>query len=81
MDCPVVATDIGAIPEILKQILPEFIVPAGNATILRTKIQDYLQGKLKVPSQNSLSEYVQRRYAKKIIYPKIVNLLTAHNKQ
>lgn len=81
MDCPVVATDIGAIPEILKQILPQFIVPARNATLLRTKIQDYLQGKLKVPSQNSLSEYVRRRYSKKLIYPKMVNLLTAHNKE
>lgn len=76
MGCPIVATNIAAIPELLEPILPEFIVPANNVTAMRTKLQDFLEGKLVVPGQETLIDYIQRRYAKKVICQKMMDLLT-----
>ena len=76
MGCPIVATNVAAIPELLEPILPDFIVPANNVTAMRTKLQDYLKGKLAVPEQATLIDYVQRRYAKKVISQKIIDLMT-----
>jgi glycosyltransferase involved in cell wall biosynthesis len=75
MGCPVVATNVAAISELLGPILPDFIVPANNVTAMRTKLQDYLGGKLVVPEQATLIEYVQCRYAKKVISQKMMDLV------
>ncbi len=75
MGCPIVATNIAAIPELLEPILPEFIVPANNVTAMRTKLQDYLEGRLVVPGQETLVDYVQRRYAKRVIGQKMMDLV------
>ncbi|MHC4308379.1 MAG: glycosyltransferase family 4 protein [Planctomycetota bacterium] len=75
MGCPIVATKVAAIPELLGPILPDFIVPANNVTAMRTKLQDYLEGKLVVPNQETLSDYVQCRYAKKVISQNIMDLV------
>lgn len=74
MGCPIVATNVAAIPELLEPILPEFIVPANNVTAMRTKLQDYLEGRIVVPKQETLIDYVQRRYAKKVICQKMTDL-------
>ena len=76
MGCPIVATNVAAIPELLEPILPEFIVPANSVTALRTKLQDYLEGRLVVPGQETLIDYVQRRYAKKVIGQQMMDLVT-----
>lgn len=76
MGCPIVATNVAAISELLEPILPDFIVPANNVTAMRTKLQDYLKGKLAVPEQATLIDYVQRRYAKKVISQNIIDLMT-----
>lgn len=76
MGCPIVATNVAAIPELLEPILPEFIVPANNVTAMRTKLQDYLEGRIVAPKQETLIDYVQRRYAKKVICQKMTDLVT-----
>jgi glycosyltransferase involved in cell wall biosynthesis len=76
MGCPIVATNVAAIPELLEPILPEFIVPANSVAAMRTKLQDYLEGKLVVPGQETLIDYVQQRYAKKVICQKMTDLVT-----
>jgi glycosyltransferase involved in cell wall biosynthesis len=76
MGCPIVATNVAAIPELLEPILPDFIVPANNVMAMRTKLQDYLKGKLAVPEQTTLIDYVQHRYAKKVISQKMIDLMT-----
>ena len=76
MGCPIVATNVAAIPELLEPILPEFIVPANSVTALRTKLQDYLEGRLVVPGQETLIDYVQRRYAKRVICQQMMDLVT-----
>jgi len=76
MGCPIVATNVAAIPELLEPILPEFIVPANNVTAMRTKLQDYLEGRIVAPKQETLIDYVQRRYAKRVIGQKMMDLAT-----
>jgi len=76
MGCPIVATNVAAIPELLEPILPEFIVPAKNVTAMRTKLQDYLEGRIVAPKQETLIDYVQRRYAKRVIGQKMMDLAT-----
>jgi glycosyltransferase involved in cell wall biosynthesis len=76
MGCPIVATNVAAIPELLEPILPEFIVPANSVTAMRTKLQDYLEGRLVVPRQETLIDYVQRRYAKRVIGQQMMDLVT-----
>jgi len=76
MGCPIVATNVAAISELLGPILPDFIVPANNVTAMRTKLQDYLEGKLVVPEQATLIDYVQHRYAKEVVCQKIIDLMS-----
>ncbi len=76
MGCPIVATNVAATPELLGPILPDFIFPANNVTSMRTKIQDYLEGKLVVPEPATIIDYVQCRYAKKVISQKMMDLVT-----
>ncbi len=75
MGCPIVATNVAAISELLGPILPDFIVPANNITAMRAKLQDYLDGKIVVPEQAILIDYVQRRYAKEVICQKTIDLV------
>jgi glycosyltransferase involved in cell wall biosynthesis len=76
MGCPIVTTNVAAIPELLEPILPDFIVPAYNVKAMRKKILDYLDGKLVVPEQAVLIDHIQRRYAKNVICQQIINLMT-----
>lgn len=75
MGCPIVATKVAAIPELLEPILSDFIVPAGNVKALRKKLQNYLDGKIVVPERTILIDYVQRRYAKHIISQQMMNFI------
>ncbi len=49
--CPIIGTSVGAIPEVLMPILPNCLVPPGDETALRVKVDEFLTGKLVVPSE------------------------------
>ena len=44
--CPVLSSDAAAIPETMRPILPDMIVPAGDVAALRQKIDDFISGGL-----------------------------------
>ena len=73
--CPVLSTDAGAIPELMRSILPEFVVPAGDVVALRNKIDAFLSGRLAPPSPAALVAHVERLFAKQTIGSRIVSLL------
>jgi len=75
--CPVIATDAGAIPEIMHDILPEFIVPAGNAAALREKLRAVIEGTVSFPSSQTLMGFAERRYGRRVIVPRLMDLLTS----
>ena len=69
------ASDAGAIPEVLEPILPEFIVPAGSAAALRAKAEAFLDGELVAPSAEALVEHVHTRFDRSVIAPQLLELL------
>ena len=73
--CPVVATDAAAIPEILRPIAPDLIVPAGDARALRETIDRCLSGRLRVPDPAELVAYVDAHYGARPVADRIVRLL------
>jgi glycosyltransferase involved in cell wall biosynthesis len=77
--CPVIATDAGAIPEIMKTILPDFIVPAGDPIALQEKIMDFLELKLQSPPPEELTAFALSRYGKPEIVPRLLGLLQPYH--
>jgi glycosyltransferase involved in cell wall biosynthesis len=72
---PVVASDVAAIPETLRPILPDFMVPAGDPGALRKKLEDWMTGKLVPPDANTLRDFVRRHYSESLVAPKLLNYL------
>lgn len=73
--CPVLASDAGAIPEVLTPILPEFIVPAGDPAALRAKAEAFLAGCLVAPPAEALVNYARTRFDRSVLAPKLLELL------
>lgn len=73
--CPVLSTDACAIPETMRPIMPQFIVPAGDVLALRQKVEDFLMGKLEPPPPEALIEYLDRRFGAEVVLPKMIDLL------
>lgn len=72
---PVVATDAGAIPEVLADLSPELIVPAGDVEALRARLDDVLRGRLPLPSEEAMIDYVERRFSREAVAPQIIRFL------
>ena len=60
---PVIGRRVGAMPEVLRPILPDLLVPPSDPAALRSKISLFLDGKLEVPTELKISEYVRSNYA------------------
>ena len=73
--CPVLSTDAGAIPEMMRDILPEFVVPAGDVQALREKIARFLSGALVAPPPDALLAHVDRHFGKEMVTARIASLL------
>jgi glycosyltransferase involved in cell wall biosynthesis len=73
--CPVLSTDAGAIPELMRDILPEFVVPAGDVAALRHKLERFLDGTLVAPPPAALEAHVDRCFDKHLIAAQLVSLL------
>lgn len=77
--CPVLATNVGAIPEALRPILPDFLVPSNDIEQLRTKVENFLSGKLASPVEPQILEYVNERYDVAVVGPRILQYLFGRN--
>jgi glycosyltransferase involved in cell wall biosynthesis len=60
---PVLGTSVGAIPEVIQPILPDFVVPPRAVGALRQKVQLFLEGQLAHPTETQISGYVCSKYA------------------
>ncbi len=72
---PVISTDVAALPELLKPILPDYIVPADNVEVLGEKIKGFLDKKLKIAPQEKLVKYINQHYGREVILPRIREFL------
>lgn len=59
---PVIGTSVGAIPESLGAILPDWIVSPDDPEALRRKVEDVLEGRLRPPPEPELLAYVRRHF-------------------
>ena len=73
--CPVVATDSAALPETLRPITPDLIVPAADVGALMDKLKDIMEGRVARPSPEELRAYVDSRYRKPVIARLLLSLL------
>lgn len=62
--CPVVATNVGAIPEVVGPIQPQGLCPPGDARALARHLEAFLRGTLPLPSARTLKEYAEERYGR-----------------
>ena len=72
---PVISTDAAAIPELMKPILPDCIVPAGNVEALMEKVRAYLENRLDLPEERELVNYVKERYSFEVISHRMIKFL------
>jgi glycosyltransferase involved in cell wall biosynthesis len=72
---PVISTDAAALPELMKPILPQWIVPAGDAEALRCKLEAYVNHRLVLSDNENVTKYVFENYSKQAIVPRLCQLL------
>jgi glycosyltransferase involved in cell wall biosynthesis len=72
---PIISTDAGALPELIRPIAPHMVIPAGQVEPLQETLEEFVEGTLRIPSADHLIEYVQKDYSYEAIVPKIVELL------
>jgi glycosyltransferase involved in cell wall biosynthesis len=75
LGCPVLASDAGAIPEVLAPILPEFIVPAGDSGALRVQAEAFLEERLVAPPAEVLANYARANFDRSALAPRLLKLL------
>jgi glycosyltransferase involved in cell wall biosynthesis len=72
--CPVLGTDAGAIPELLRPILPNFIVPAGDVAALQSRSRQFLETNLPLPDRQTLMDYAVRSYQEAAMMSRLLRL-------
>jgi glycosyltransferase involved in cell wall biosynthesis len=72
---PVIGSNAGAIPEIISDILPDWLFPPGNVDALEAKLVEFLRGELTAPSEAALSAFAQERYGKRRLLDEYAALL------
>jgi glycosyltransferase involved in cell wall biosynthesis len=72
--CPVLSTDVAAIPESMVPILPQMLVPPGDVAALRGKARQFLSGELQVPDRRALVHYAETRYGAPAVVPRLTQL-------
>ena len=74
--CPLIATDAGAIPEVLGRVLPNCTIPAGDAGALRDKLLAALEGRMNFPDSEELMVHTRQVYGETLVLPRLESLLT-----
>lgn len=75
LGCPVIASDVAAIPELISPVSPGLLVRAGDPLDLRRKLELFLTGQVPVPSPEQLVDYVQAQYSRERRVPEILEFI------
>lgn len=71
---PVLATPVGAIPEVLEAIEPRWLARDTSVEALAALLGDYLDGRIPAPAAGELHAFVDRRYAASRRLPELAAL-------
>ena len=72
---PVLSTPIGAIPEIINQVEPEWLAKNASVEAIAQLIIEFLQGKLPNHDPRNLREFITNHYSKEILLPRLISTI------
>jgi glycosyltransferase involved in cell wall biosynthesis len=72
---PIISTDAGALPELIRPIAPDMIVAANEIESLSRKIEQYFNGNVNVPTSNEIIEYCNKNFGKEVITRKLLRFI------
>lgn len=67
---PVLGTTVGAIPEVIAPIMPEFLAPPSDPPSYGAKIEAFLDGRLAPLPEDRILAYVQQSYSEAVVMGK-----------
>ena len=74
---PAIGTDVGAIPEVMRNVMPpEAIVPPGNASQLASTIDRILSGELRLPRREEIVSLSAAKYERTRVQSRYLDLLS-----
>jgi glycosyltransferase involved in cell wall biosynthesis len=73
--CPVIGTNVGAIPELLQPISPQLLCPPDDVAHWQWKLERFLDGSLTTPTPEALIEYVDTHFGKQEVTKSILRWL------
>ena len=73
--CPVMASRVGALPEVVGPILPELMFEPGDTEGLARLLVAFLHGRLTVPGAETLRAYVERSYSRERLRRRYLDVL------
>ncbi len=73
--CPVIAADVGALPEVMDPALREWIFPAGNVDALASSLERALNGD-GLPTRAEISARVYARFPPDVLQQQYLSFLT-----
>jgi glycosyltransferase involved in cell wall biosynthesis len=72
---PVIGSSAGAIPEIVRPVLPECIFPAGDDAALASLMERFLHRTLPVATDAELRRYAAEQYGEGVVAPRYAAML------
>lgn len=75
LGCPVLATRVGAIPEMLEPVMPGFLFDPGDVGGLAARIDQFVEGRLRAPDAAALGAYVARQYGRDVVSARYLEVL------
>lgn len=76
---PVIASRVGAIPEVVGPISPGCLFPAGDVVALRGLLRRFFDGELPLPDPSALISYANSRYCRQEIEQAYLNFIRGQN--
>ena len=74
--CPVLASDAGAIPELIERVSSEWLFPAGDSGAMRDRLRAFFTGELQPPPGAALRNIVEHYYSRQVLFPRWYTRIT-----
>ena len=74
---PVLVTPVGGLPEVVRDLSPEMVLPGTGVGPLAERLLTALTGGLTLPSEKSCKEYARARYDWSVIVPRVRDVYSA----
>ena len=72
---PLIASRVGAIPEVLAPLMNDFLVEPGDVEALRHRVDSFLGGSLVPPSSSDCVQYMDSNFDLSVVGPRIKDLI------